>query len=318
MKKIFSLFSLLLIGLLLVGCGDKNENTNKELPTVELSSEVSIITPSGTPYLAIGGLLANDKIKIDLSNGAEGLKPALLNGSYDIVIAPVNLGTQLFNAGNSKFQMSHIITTNNAYIVTKSENKLDNIGDLAGQSVLAFGKSASLGIPGSVLKEVYEKNELDISNIKYEYSSSAEVYSAFLSNATGAKYALMSEPEISKLVLKDKLDVKTLDLAQVLGSTFAQACVYVNPESTNVEDINKVLNLIDEMVKYLNENPETYADTVLQLDESRKFDAMGKDVIVRSIPLTNIVFKEAKTNKTDIETILNILGVKLPNDAFYR
>ncbi len=317
MKKILSVLCLLIVSIVLASCGEGNETTNKELPTTEISGEVSIITPAGTPYLAIGGLLANEKIKIDLSNGADGVKAALTSGSHDIIVAPVNLGTQLYNSGNSKYQMSHIITTNNAYIVTRNENKLDSINDLEGESVLAFGKAASLGIPGSVLKEVYTKNGLDISNVKYEYSSSAEVYTAFISNVTDSKYALMSEPEISKLVLNEKIDVKTLDLTSVLGSTYAQACVYVNPLSTNVDDINKVLNLISEMVEYLNENPETYADTVLELD-SKKFGAMGKDVIVRSIPLTNIVFKEAKSNKTDVETILNILGVALPKDEFYR
>ena len=41
-------------------------------------------------------------------------------------------------------------------------------------------------------------------------------------------------------------------------------------------------------------------------------------VHINSIPKTNIVFKEAKTNKTDVESILNILGVALPSDEFYR
>ena len=317
MKKIFSLLSLVLLALLMVSCGDKKENeVPKELPTTTLSSEVKILTPGGTPYLALGGLLVNEKIKIDVSTGPEVLQANLPKGEYDIIVAPVNLGTMLYNKGNSEYQMSHVITGNNAYIVTKSENKLDSISDLAGEEVLAFGKSASIGIPGSILKKAYTENNLDASNIKYEYASSDEVYQAFKNDLTTAKYALMSEPEISKLVLTDKMDVKTLDLSEVLGANFAQACVYVNPNSQNQEDINKVLALIDEMIKFLNENVEVYADTVIPLD--RKFEAMGKDVIVRSIPLTNIVFKEAKSNKSDVENTLNMLGVALPKDEFYR
>ena len=94
--------------------------------------------------------------------------------------------------------------------------------------------------------------------------------------------------------------------------------LYVNPNSKNVDDINKVLNLIGELVEYLNLHPKAYADAVLQLDESRTLIAMGKDVIVNSIPQTSIIFKEAKTNKSDIENTLNMLGVDLPNDSFYR
>ena len=317
MKKIISLLSLVLLAVLMVSCSDEETpEVHLELPTTTLSSEVSILTPTGTPYLAIGGLLVNDKIKIDVSEGPDMLQTSFPKGSYDIIIAPVNLGTMLYNKGNSAYQMSHVITGNNAYVVTKAENKLDGMADLANEEVLAFGKSASIGIPGSILKKAYQQNNLDESKIKYEYASSTEVYQAFVNNLTDAKYALMSEPEISKLVLKDKINVKTLDLSQVLGASFAQACVYVNPNSQNQEDINKVLSLIDEMIKFLNANTSTYADAVIPLD--RKFEAMGKDVIIRSVPLTNIVFKEAKTNKTDIENTLNMLGVPLPNNAFYR
>lgn len=316
MKKIISLLSLVLLSLLMVSCNNDDIEVPAELPTTTLSSEVSILTPGGTPYLAIGGLLVNEKINVTVAEGPDVLQTSFPKGSYDIIIAPVNLGTMLYNKGNSKYQMSHVITGNNAYIVTKAENKLDSIADLEGQDILAFGKSASIGIPGSILKKAYEQNSLDTSKIKYEYANSVEVYQAFVNNLTDAKYALMSEPEISKLVLKDKIEVKTLDLSQVLGASFAQACVYVNPNSENQDDINKVLGLIDEMIKFLNTNTEFYADTVIPLD--RKFEAMSKDVIVRSVPLTNIVFKEAKSNKNDVINTLNMLGVPLPKDEFYR
>ena len=45
---------------------------------------------------------------------------------------------------------------------------------------------------------------------------------------------------------------------------------------------------------------------------------MTKDVIVRSIPLTKIVYKKAKDIKTEINNILNILGVSNPSEEFYR
>ena len=128
----------------------------------------------------------------------------------------------------------------------------------------------------------------------------------------------MSEPEITKLTVKEKMSINVMDLSKVLDCNIAQACVYVNPLSKNIDNLNAVLSLMNEMVNYLNNYPQQYANAVLALDESRTLDAMGKDVIVSSIPAMNIVFKEAKSNKVDIENILNILEVKLPDDSFYR
>ena len=313
MRKIISIFSLMLIFILMVSCSiDKNV---AELPKVELDNEVSVLVPSGTPYLALCGLLNSEKIKVDISNGPSVLQSALPSGSYDIIVAPINLAVNLYNKGNSSYQVSHILTANNTFVVTKSENKLDSIMDLKDEKVLAF---ASNGIPANILKKVYNDNQLDISNVDFSQASSAAVYSLFAGDSTDAKYVLMSEPEISKLIINDKMSINMLHLSKVLDANIAQACLYVNPNSKNVDDINKVLNLIGELVEYLNLYPKAYADAVLQLDESRTLIAMGKDVIVNSIPQTSIIFKEAKTNKSDIENTLNMLGVDLPNDSFYR
>ena len=313
MRKIVNIFSVLLVFLLMVSCNmDKNV---AELPKVDINSEVSVLVPSGTPYLALCGLLNSKNIIVDISNGPSGLQAALPSGDYDIIVAPINLAVNLYNKGNSSYQASHILTANNAFVVTKSENKLDSIMDLKEEKVLAF---ASNGIPANILRKVYNDNKLDVSNIDFSQASSAAVYSLFAGDSTDAKYVLMSEPEISKLIINDKMSINVLHLSKVLDADIAQACLYVNPNSKNVDDINKVLNLIGELVEYLNLYPKAYADAVLQLDESRTLIAMGKDVIVNSIPQTSIIFKEAKTNKSDIENTLNMLGVDLPNDSFYR
>ena len=302
MKKFFIFMFLIITTLSLASCGN-----------VKVENEVKIITPYGTPYLALGGLLDEENVKIDAVNGADGLKTALVKGEYDVVVAPINLVAQLFNKGNSKYVIEAVITMNNAYIVTENTNKLDSIKDLEGQNVLGFGQT---GIPGSVLKTLYTNNDLDQSLIDFSQASSSAVYSIFAGGSSGAKYALMSEPEISKLVLNDKKEVKSLDLTKELGVDVPQACIYVNPNSEKQNDIDNLLKLIENNIKSLNKNPSKYADEVIALD--RTFEAMTKEVIVRSIPLTNIVYKEASNFKTEINNILTILGVPNPSEEFYR
>ena len=301
MKKFFIFMFLIITTLSLASCGN-----------VKVENEVKIITPYGTPYLALGGLLDEENVKIDAVNGADGLKTALVKGEYDVVVAPINLGAQLFNKGNSKYVIEAVITMNNAYIITENGNKLDSIKDLEGQNVLGFGQT---GIPGSVLKTLYTNNDLDQSLIDFSQASSSAVYSIFAGGSSGAKYALMSEPEISKLVLNDKFEIKTLDLCKLLGVDVPQACVYVNPSSNNLEEVNKVLSMIEANVKSLNENTEAYVSSVIALD--RTFEATGEEVLIRSIPLSNITYKDAKNFKNEINNILTILGVKAPNDEFY-
>lgn len=303
MKKILSFILLSVLGLSLFSCNND----------IKLENEISVIAPMGTPYLALGGLLEEENVKIDGVQGADPLKAALVAGEYDVVVAPINLAAQLFNKGNSKYVIDAYITMNNAYIVTDSSNKLDSISDLEGQNVVGFGQT---GIPGSVLKKVYADNNLDVNLIDFSLASSSAVYAAYAGGSIDAKYVLMSEPEISKLVINNKKDIKTLDLTSILGVDVPQACILVNPNSEKQDDINNFLKLVDKNIKSLNENPEKYADLIIPLD--RSFEAMTKDVIVRSIPLTNIVYKKATSNKSAIENILSILGVGLPSEEFYR
>lgn len=304
MKKLFSFIFLLITTLSLASCGK-----------VELENQVKIVTPYGTPYLALGGLIGKENVSITPVNGAPGVQAALADGEYDVVVAPINLGAKLFGLGNSKYVIEAVITMNNAYIVTDVNNKLDSIKDLAGQKVLGFGES---GIPGSVLKELYEENGLDLSLIEFSQmiASSTAVYAAYAGGSTDAEYVLMSEPEISKLVVNDKKEIKTLDLTKELGVDVPQACIFVNPDSTKQDDIDGLLKLIESNVKSLNKNPDKYADLIIPLD--RTFEAMTKEVIVRSIPLTNIVYKEADGFKDEINNILDLLGVAKPSEEFYR
>ena len=304
MKKVLSIIFLLLLSFGLFSCSQEED------------VKVSMITPGGTPLLAVGGLLDNEAVEIESVSGTENLKAALSSGSHDIVIAPVNVGANLFNGGKSQYKIAAVITMNNAYIVTRAENALSSVADLEGKSIMAFGKD---GIPGSLLRKLYSSNDklsLDLIGENW-YGSSSEVYGLF-KGETGPEYALMSEPEISKLVVNDKIEVKTLDLCEALGVEVApQACIFVNPNSEHQEEIKNVLSLIESNIKSLNENPEAYADKVLPLH--KLFTSMGKEVIVRSIPLTSINYRVASTVKTDIENILKVLkaDTKLPSDEFY-
>ena len=107
MKKYILLF-LAFLGLVLASCTDKNNNAD-ELEPNGLKNEVTILVPNGTPYIGLGGLLDEENISITAVNGADNLKSGLVSESYDIIVAPVNLGTQLYSKGNSKYKRTKCI-----------------------------------------------------------------------------------------------------------------------------------------------------------------------------------------------------------------
>lgn len=299
MKKI--LICLLML-LCLVGC-----KTNK------LDNEVSIIVPNGIPYLAVAGIKEETNIKMDTVSGAENLQAALLGNNYDIVIAPINLGAKLYGASKSSYKLVAPITYNNAYIVGRSHLHLESLSDLSDKDVIAFGQT---GIPGSILTKIYQDNKdiLDINDVDFSLKSSANVYASFLGEDNKDQYALMSEPEISKLKLINNIDIKTLDLCSILETNIAQAAIFVNPNS-NKEDIDIVLEKIKINIRYLNESPSMYVDKVLKIDE-QFFSSIGKDIMINMIPNAKIEYGIA-SRKTDCEVIVNLLEITGVNDEFY-
>jgi hypothetical protein len=276
-------------------------------------SKVTIITPYGIPFISVARLTNDKSVSIEAVSGAEHLQSALSSASYDIVIAPINLGANLYNAGKSNYKIASVITSNNAYIVSRVEDPLNSIDDLIDKEIMAFGKN---GIPGSLIRKLYQDNDfLDINNLDNNFfDSSASVYGMFKGSDT-IKYALMSEPEITKLKIKDNINVNTLDLCSLLNIKFVpQACIFVKEKSDRIDN---VLKKIEENINYLNLNNSKYSQEIISIDKS--LTSMGLDVLTESMAKANICYKEASSCKSDIENILLILNCKavLPNEGFY-
>ena len=111
------------------------------------------------------------------------------------------------------------------------------------------------------------------------------------------------------------MDVKTLSLCAELETDVPQACIFVNPSSEKQDDIEAVLTIIKNNISSLNKNSSKYVNEILELD--RVFSTMGEELLVQSLPKMDIVYKKAVDSRSQIENILSILGVQLPNDEFY-
>ena len=93
MKKIVLCFMLIIVGLLVVSC-DLGSTENPE------DKKVSIIMPTGTPALGLAEYAVDAKedenITVDIVAGSDPLMAAFVNKSYNVIVAPVNLGAKMF------------------------------------------------------------------------------------------------------------------------------------------------------------------------------------------------------------------------------
>lgn len=302
MRKILNNVLKVVLGLVfvlaLVGCGEVN-----------VEEEVKIIVPQGNPFIAVGDLIGEENIKIENVNGAAGVKAGLVGNDYDIVIAPLNLGAQLYNAGQSKYVLEAVIALGNTYIISNKDTKLDSINDLEGKKILAYSKG---GTPDIILQYALNSNNV---NAEIEYQPSlTEVVPFFVQNKYD--YVLAAEPVITNLKVNKNKELNVLNIQDVVDKVIMQAAIFVNPDSTKQDSIDAVVSKIKENILEMNENPESYANSIISKDVY--FEGLGVNILTQSIPNSNLDFVKAKNNKAKVESYLTMIGYKLPSEDFYR
>lgn len=298
MKKNILFIVILVLMIILTGCGSQN-----------VEEEVSIAVPQGNPFIAIGNLLGEENIKIESVNGAAGVKAELVNGKRDVVIAPLNLGAQLYVAGNSKYVLDSVIALGNTYIVSNKNVQLNSLKDLEGKTILAYSKG---GTPDIVLQYVLKENGVN-ANIEYQ-DSLPEVVPFFMQGKYD--YILAAEPVITNLQVNKKKELNILNLQDYTQNTIMQAAIFVNPESTKTDSIKAVIKKIQSNISKMNQNPSEYAQQILNKDIY--FSDLGAEIMSLSIPKSNLSFLKAKNNKKLIEDYLTMIGNKLPDEKFYN
>ncbi|NLC17360.1 MAG: ABC transporter substrate-binding protein [Clostridiales bacterium] len=309
MKKILSLVLFLVVSLSSVFA----------LSCAKEGDKVKIMVPNGITLIAWGGLYDNSDVEIDNVNGPDLLLTAFASSSHDIIVAPLNLGAQLFNNNNTKYKLDSIITFGNLFVVSKDNVSLDeNLEDLKGKELIAFGQNAT---PDIILQAAL--NSKDITDFQIVYQSGVSDVVAFFTNGN-YDYALVAEPVLSQLKNMG-LNLTIVDLQEVLKSdmdSIPQAGVFINPESKNINKVNQILKELKNNIEYLKANPQDYAQDIIKHHEY--FKNITSEVIASAIQSGNIIdYKKAKDNKTVLEAYFqllidqNLLGAQPADDFYY-
>lgn len=315
MKKLLMFIFVCVLGLALISC-DTEEKEDK----LSLENEVKILVPNGIPYIALGSLVGEEKVTIE-NKSADNLTAGLLSNDYDIIVAPLNMGVKLYNAGNSTYRLAAVLTQANTYIVSRKATALTSLSDLNNKKVIAFGKTS---VPGILFEYALKEANVTPSEIKYE--AGVDVAMSLFVASNDYDYLLVSEPYLTNLEKKQNVEINILNLENAVFdntdiSNIYQASIFVKERT---DDVNKVLEKIEKDVKEINENTTEFVESIIEKDEF--FSKQGKENLISSLPRSSITYIKASEEKANIEAFLAkllelnkaMIGEKMPSEDFYN
>ena len=311
-KKIYYFTTLFIIFILfLSSCGKNDDKTLK------------IATPTGAPSLAqldISYDVYKEKEKrfeISILSGPDEIKASFLEGRYDLIYAPINIGAQIYNA-NKEYRLVSGITFGNLYFVSK--DKIESIYDLTDKDIILFGKNT---INDLIASYILTYNEIKTKSINYV--SDVQASKARLIESNNNEVYLIADP--IKSVIESTLDVSILSIQDLFYdikniSGFAQAGLFVKHSSyvSNTNLINEYIKLVKESINSLN-NEENITKTNNMIKELKYFN-YSDEIMIDAIKGSNIRFVEGLNMKNIVENTYNLnlklLGGKLPDEDFYK
>ena len=308
-KKFLFIYFILLFSI--ISFSKKIENIKK----------LTIALPGGAPSVAqIYCQKDNSLCDCTILNGADNIKAAFLNESYDLIYAPSNLGASIYNK-NKTYKLLSGITFGNLYFASKE--KIEKIEDLNDKKVVLFGQNTI--------------NDKIVTNILSFYNINADI--SYLSDTAQTKLSFLASSDDSVYLIADPLksacnyalsnqninsyylSVQSLfkNINNVDG--FSQACLFVNSKtySSSKDLINNYLNKLNESIDLIN-NEKLIIDNNKLIKEFGYFD-LPNEVLKDAIIGSNIRLVKGSYMKNIFEetykSSLNLIGGKLPDEEFY-
>ena len=214
MKK---LLIVLFVCLALVGC----TSTPKE------TEHLTVLSPKGAPSLGLLNYFkeTSGESVITTVDGTDALAAAFTSptSEYDMIVAPINLGSTLIKKGVTDYRLAAVITWGNLYIVSSEDVTLDSLTTLS-----SFGQNA---VPNKVLDSVLNHDV----EITY-FNAVSDVAAQLLSSK--ATVGLVAEPVASNVMMKNSEMKIVVDMQQEWAKAtgldnYPQAAIFVHKDVYN-------------------------------------------------------------------------------------
>ncbi|NLW52542.1 MAG: ABC transporter substrate-binding protein [Tissierellia bacterium] len=355
MKKILTVFLVLMMVLTLVACGDKKvNNTEENKPTEETRDvEVNRVTEedankakdpektpentntektavkslSGPTTMGLAKLITDEKANdnsiydFEVVTMAQDVVNGLVKGDIDIAAIPANLASTVFNKTKGKIQVAAVNTLSVVYIVD-NDGSIKSIADLKGKTIYATGQGQT---PEYILNAVLEANGLNpATDVTMEFKNEASEVASILASQENV-VALLPQPFITVTQTKnDKVNV-AIDLNEEWNKSqegnVITGVLVVNTEyaKNNKETFNKFLDDYKASIEFVKTNVDESSDMIEQLG------VVKAPIAKKAMPTLNITYMEGNDLKTNLESYLNVLfkanpqsiGGALPGEEFY-
>ena len=337
-KYISILLVLSLIIASLSGCAANNNNeANNTEPAPKEPVTVKIGSLTGPTTIGLVKLLADaeedkteNKYVSTIAGSADELTPLMIKGELDVLVAPSNLASVLYNKTEGKIQMAAVTTLGVLYILTGAgQTQTQNVPDLQilkGKTIYATGKGST---PEYNLRYLLTKNGIDPDkDVTIEFKSEpAEVLALYETSQNKTEfYAMLPQPYATVAATKYPELTTLFDLSaewDKLGedSKMITACIMVRKEfaEQNPEAVEILLKEYAASADWVNANVDDAAALV------EKYIGTKAAVAKKAIPLCNIVSITGSEMKKAVEAYYKVLfdfnnasvGGKLPADDFY-
>lgn len=314
-KRLFTMLSLSMAAIALASCGkkknDKNDDDNYKL---------NIACPSGAPLMAISGAVEADNIGHELNIIEDTTTiPSIFQATQnreDIIVAPVNSGTALYNNGKSSYKLAAVITWGNTYFASQKANF--TLNDINGNAITLFGETS---INTGIAKYVLAKK--NITPTEYLFPDPDEVKGANQLLIQNANVMVMTaDPMLT--VAKSKKTITSYSISdlykEITNHDYPQAAIFVNPDTyeEHKEKFDEFFGAVEQTCQKAETNPSEVAEKSIILGIQQT-----KEILTAAIPGCNLKYVKASDAKADLafaateEGLKQYFGNKAPDNSFY-
>ncbi len=198
-KKLMLVISLLILLIGLTGCGNKQQNPQKE------EYQIQIGALKGPTFMGLLFLqedadkeLTENAYDFQMLTGADELAAMMIQGKLDIALVPANLASILYHKTKGEISVIDVNPLGVLYMVS-GDTSITSMADLKGKTIYLTGKGTT---PDYVLQYLLQENQIALEDCHLEYKSEATEITALLAENPQA-VGLLPQP-FATVVMEQK------------------------------------------------------------------------------------------------------------------